>query len=121
MRYVYISNPNAEYYLLVHRALGHLKDNMISLDYYTSMVKRKYPLTFTSKEGILLNVTRTTRGLNDDYNMFIPETNPYFNYILLPDAFQETNDNLDIVEKFVKHKMYNTFRRVLREYNATSK
>ena len=121
MRYVYISNPNDNDngWMVVHRALGRLKDNMISLDYYKSGVKRKYPLTFTSKEGILLNIVRTLG--NTDYNMFIPETNPYFNYNLLADAFPETNDTLDIVEKFVKRKMYTTFQRVFKEYNAASK
>jgi hypothetical protein len=101
MRYTYISNPNDKEYLLVHRALVSLKDNMISLDYFVSGVKRKYPLTFTSKEGVLLNTTRTM-GPHTAYNMFIPETNPYFNYNLLPDAFLEADDNLDVVEKFVK-------------------
>jgi len=120
MRYVYISNPNDKDWMVVHRALGRLKDNMISLDYYKSGVKRKYPLAFVSKEGVLLNVTRTIDYTV--YNMFIPETNPYFNYNLLPDAFRiETDDTLDIVEKFVKRKMYDTFQRVFKEYNAASK
>lgn len=118
MRYTYISNSNDKEYLLVHRALVSLKDNMISLDYYKSGVTRKYPLTFTSTDGILLNVTRTMEPRND-YNMFIPETHPYFNYSILYEAFTEantkTNDNIDVVEKFVKRKMYETFQRILRE------
>lgn len=118
MRYTYISNPNDKAYVLVHRALVTLKDNMISLEYYKSGVKRKYPLTFTSTDGILLNVTKTM-GPNNAYNMFIPETNPYFNYSVLYEAFTEantkTNDDIDVIEKFVKLKMYAIFQKVWRE------
>lgn len=114
MRYTYISNPNDKEYLLVHRALVSLKDNMISLDYYKSGVTRKYPLTFTSTDGILLNVTRTM-GPNNAYNMFIPETHPYFNYEVLAEAFPYGGDELDTVKAVIRPKLYKTFQRVLRE------
>ena len=106
--------------MLVHRTLVTLKDNKISLGYYKSGVKREYPLTFTSTDGILLNVT-TTMGPHTAYNMFIPETNPYFNYSILNEAFPDANDNLDMIENFVERKMYETFLRVLRESKKLSK
>jgi len=119
MRYVYISTPNNKKYTLFHRALVHEKNGRISLFYYHSGVKRSFPVTFKSKEGILLNIT----PLDDnraDYHMFIPETNPYFNMNVLDDEFPDLHVLHLEIRETAETKMHAAFRRVIREYKKSS-
>ena len=118
MRYAYISTPNNKEYTLFHRAFVHEKNGRISLFYYHSGLKRSFPVTFKSKEGILLNITGP---INDsvEYHMFIPETNPYFNMNVLTDEFPYLDFPSDF-KTAARTKMHAAFRRVMREYKKSS-
>ena len=119
MRYVYISAPNDKKYLLFHNSLVSEENGKISLDYYKSGLKRHFTVTFKSKDGILLNINRFNVNIVD-YNMFIPETNPYFNMNILSDGFPYLDKYQPEVREAVRNNVYTTFKRVLREYKVSS-
>ena len=118
MRYACISSPDDIEYLLFHRALVKEKNGMMRLFYNRTKQKHNLPVTFTSKTGILLNITQMSANIIG-YNMFIPETNPYFNIIVLTEEFPYLDKEHPEVKKVVKTKMHATFKRVLKEYNES--
>lgn len=117
MRYTYVASPDDEY-LLFHRAVASVSNNKVTVIYTGNSLRRTIPATYISKTGIVLYIHKTINSLNtNNYHMYIPETNDYFNTGVLLEGLAtiEVNDSNMLA---IKHSARKLFRKTLGEYKS---